>query len=266
MNRQTFNKILQINKDFYECVAEEFDTSRQYAWKGWEQVLKEINAYITETGLESIRVLDLGCGNGRFYKFLTENLEIKIEYVGIDNNEALLEKARDIKVRIRDRVDFIFGDVLTSLNEVLNGLDETYNYNSFDLVVAFGITHHIPDVEFRKEWATKVLDLSCYMTVLTFWNPTDTKQFRPLAKGEIAKILKINPSELDDSDYFLIWGNDNYTTNTNRNTCEEDCIRYVHIWKENEINEINKNSKLFYADGKGNNLNIYQISLKSLDL
>ena len=43
-----------------------------------------------------MRVLDLGCGNGRFAEFLAQNLDqnIKIEYVGIDSSGELLELAQ----------------------------------------------------------------------------------------------------------------------------------------------------------------------------
>jgi SAM-dependent methyltransferase len=73
------------------------------------------------------RVLDLGCGPGELVRHLPD-----VDYVGIDLSEEYIEHARRA---FGDRAEFRVGDA-TRLEEDLGG---------FDLVVAFGVIHHLDD-------------------------------------------------------------------------------------------------------------------------
>lgn len=232
MTKETINRILQINKEFYESVALEFDVTRQYAWEGWEYVIEEVNE---EFGDKSIRILDLGCGNGRFYKFIKNEYRGTCEYIGVDNNEKLLELAYK-ELGEKDNVRFLLGDVIkTGL-----GKKETYQNSKYDLIVAFGIAHHIPDKYLRLNWVleqAKLLEAGGLLAI-AFWNYNKDKRFKPIVMEE--KTVK----DLEDGDYFITWNNKQ--------------IRYMHIYDEQEHENINKaleknNIKLvksFEADGK----------------
>lgn len=86
-----------LNQKFYEKTAEEFSKTRQSPWSGWYLLLDALNDFLVPTSISSgcpLSVLDLGCGNGRFEKFLRGNLPISFTGTGIDSDEALLKEAK----------------------------------------------------------------------------------------------------------------------------------------------------------------------------
>jgi SAM-dependent methyltransferase len=77
-----------LNKDFYEIIADSFDTSRQFAWTGWLELWQDYLQQDLESGV--FKVLDLGCGNARFYDFLRERLGDGFGFVGkLENTQTL---------------------------------------------------------------------------------------------------------------------------------------------------------------------------------
>lgn len=78
------------------------------------------------------RVLDLGCGPGELLPHLGD-----VEYVGIDVSEEYIEQAQRA---FAGRAEFRVGDA-TRLDPELRG---------FDLVLAFGVLHHLSDAEAER--------------------------------------------------------------------------------------------------------------------
>jgi SAM-dependent methyltransferase len=77
------------------------------------------------------RVLDLGCGPGELLPYLGD-----VEYVGVDLSEEYIDRARE---RFGDRAEFRAGDA-TALDDDLR---------DFDLVIAFGVLHHLDEAGAR---------------------------------------------------------------------------------------------------------------------
>lgn len=243
MNRINKEKIIEILKktnDFYKSVGEEFSNTRQYYWKGWEDIFPKTFKELKENSIKnnSIKILDIGCGNGRFYKYIKENIDklelqnINIEYLGIDNNDTLLEIANNIGTKTHEnkvgdnKIDFKKLDIFLELENI---------QDKFDLIVGFGITHHIPGNTYRKRWFDKLTQLlnKNGILILSYWNFLDKKSLIPT-------------TDLEENDYWLGW-----------NTTKEK--RYCHYYDEKELNQIHK-----LLEEK--NINIVEILDKKEDL
>ena len=137
MDDKTRVLLNEINRQFYNTTASEFDATRGQSWPGWHPVLKHI------PDVEPLRVLDLGCGNGRFGLFLAEHLDRDIHYVGVDNNPDLLNfAAKALADKPRLRVSLVEQDIVI----------QHLGLGNFHLIVLFGVVHHIPGTYRRKEF------------------------------------------------------------------------------------------------------------------
>lgn len=270
MNNETFNKILDINKTFYDEIAISFDQTRQYPWKGWERVLDTMQIIASNKKNVPIKILDIACGNGRFLKYISDVNSFRFEYVGIDMNSKLLDQAKELQKKLINQdleqdnkylesmknAKFIQADVIGEIEQIqeqINKNGKILEEGGFDFVTAFGITHHIPSTEFRKKWLLKLKELlkDEGIVVITLWNYNIDNRFKPLQNKEITNKLKVDIKELEDGDYFLGWKNG------------ED-YRYTHIYGVDEQRELVESSGLktlehFESDGKTGRTNKYLI-------
>lgn len=156
------DKILIKTYKDYNAIAEKFSSARRNVWPEFNFLFKDVK--------KDERVLDLGCGNGRFY----ENLK-NTNYTGIDNSEKLIEIAR----RNYRGVDF----------RIASALDIPFKENEFDKVFSFAVLHHIPKEYhniFVKEIKRVLKDDG--ILILTVWNLKDRK--------EKLDVKKINEKEI----------------------------------------------------------------------
>lgn len=215
--------------NLYSQYAKEFSNSRQSHWPGWNEILEFIP--------NNPKILDLGCGNARFLKYLV-NQKIKYcSYHGVDNSQEMLKLARTAVEGLKN-VSFSLID--------LNQKDWHVNIREkFDFVVAFGLFHHLNSNLARKNFFKNVETLltSRGVFVVTFWMFQNDPRFS-------SKIIK----ELGNNDYILSFG-------------QNGAERFVHLVSEPDIDNFtsfNSLSKIkqFYADGKLNNLNLYAVFSK----
>ncbi len=68
----------------YNLIAEDFSTTRYLIWP-------EIKFLFDKYFFPGEKVLDLGCGNGRYFECLKKK---KVNYFGLDNSEKLIEIAK----------------------------------------------------------------------------------------------------------------------------------------------------------------------------
>ena len=192
MDQAQINEILKLNKAFYKKAP--FSSTRQSYWKGWGRAV-DVISFIDHS---TITVLDVGCGNGRFLGFLKERLSSReIKYTGLDNDGGLLEEGRG---KYPDGV-FLKKDVL-----------EKSLAGRFDLVVCFGVTHHIPGSKLRDEFFNNIAETvgSGGYLILTFWN------------FDVKKTVE----KLGETDFLLGWDNNPHLR------------RYCHLYNEKEKNDI----------------------------
>jgi len=191
-----------------------------------------------------LSVLDLGSGNGRFYLFLEKNLHKDFNYLGLDQSDSLMDIAIG-KYGTKDNFKQKKFDVISEIEKVKS---------SYDVVIAFGLTHHIPSQVLRKKWFEAVGKLinKDGLLIMTFWNLSkEGKKSQEWLKDGLRKML-------EKGDSFKGW----------KDIKSE--LRYVHIYSEEEISKvikIQKKNKLrlidrFYSDESKNSLNLYLIFKK----
>jgi len=111
--------LLNLNKRAYDKIAPSFSASRSYVWPD----LEPFKQYIKDGD----RVLDLGCGNGRLLALLADK---KVEYLGVDFSEKLIEQARQ--------------NWPENKFEVMDALDLKLPDSAFDVVLCVSVLNHIP--------------------------------------------------------------------------------------------------------------------------
>ncbi len=146
MNERTIAALARLNSSFYSGSAERFSRTRQAPWPGWSRVLETwSHPDAGSTMPEAPSILDAGCGNGRFGVLLDRVLEPPYSYLGVDSSVPLLDIARST-VADREGVELRF--VMADL--VDEGLDGKLGELRFDLIVVFGVLHHIPSLKARR--------------------------------------------------------------------------------------------------------------------
>jgi len=159
------DEILGKNKKDWEEIAEKFSQTRYNLWFEFKDFEKYLN--------KKDKVLDLGCGNGRFYEFLKSRVG---EYVGLDQSKALISLAR----QRFPKTNFVVGDALN--------LETKFSKNDFNIIFSIAFLHHLPGKKLR----IKVLQ-DCYTLlkpngylILSVWN---LFQPRLIKKYKIWKVL-----------------------------------------------------------------------------
>lgn len=86
MDSETAQRLNALTSDFYRQVSDSFSETRQQAWDGWSRVLETCR----DVCRPGMRVLDLGCGNLRFERFLIEQGCTPADVWAIDNCDELV--------------------------------------------------------------------------------------------------------------------------------------------------------------------------------
>ena len=90
-------RLLDLNRQFYATVAGEFDLTRQGLSARMLELAERLASHARAGGKDTLRVLDVGCGNGRFARALAQVGQLAgyqgAEYLGVDADERLLAAA-----------------------------------------------------------------------------------------------------------------------------------------------------------------------------
>lgn len=267
---ETIRKLNGINVDFYNKSALFFDNSRSYNWEGWDLMLdkldldyaepealegfvgkvKKMFGFTTQAEKKTVQILDLGCGNGRFYAYLNRRFNKPFQYTGLDNNEYLITKAAE-------RYPYSNAQFIV---ENMGNSDHIFD-QKFDLVLIFGVMHHIPGIETRVKLLNKCRNLLAQNGYLVF----TTWQFLNIPRvatsvvkentdfgRQVYRDLGLEPDELQTNDYILDWQRG------------ITAYRYCHYYTEEEIRHLAQKANLnilhtYEADGIEGELNRYYI-------
>jgi tRNA (uracil-5-)-methyltransferase TRM9 len=241
----TAQKILALNRQFYQTFAEPFSNTRMRLQPGVRRILERLQP--------SENILDLGCGNGTLASQLAQKYP-GATYIGLDNSQDLLERARMACAGLQN-ISFHLADLASPAWEAaLATAPEVHASRAFDTILAFAVLHHIPSAQARASLLRKIRlfiqpDGEFIHSEWQFLN-------NPRLRLRIQAWETIDLSELkvDPGDYLLDWRQGGQG------------LRYVHHFSEEELAELARESgfaisETFYADGEGGNLGLYQVWL-----
>ena len=324
-SHQVIRKLNALTSDFYAREAASFSATRQAPWHGWEKAWELITAHDAVQGpfpshaavrdslssraaripddyasnsKDSLAVLDLGCGNLRFERFLAGRTNAPLRVTALDNCPDLASPAigalsaafphspssssaasktkggdasgQGTNLPEKTTVDLRALDIVESL------LDGTFAdrlpRNSCDLAVAFGLMHHLPTGALRARVLEGLLSSlrPGGFAIVSFWQFLNdarlaAKAAAATAEGRVAHGLPT----FQENDFLLGWQH------------AEGVYRFCHHTPEKEIDALLapirnpsapsasscastaslplREVARFSADGKQGNLNRYLI-------
>lgn len=259
MDEQTRHRLQAMTREFYQKHADAFDATRQRAWDGWEPLVDAVRAQF----VGEVAMLDLGCGNARFLLYLATRGLVPHAYCGVDENAVLLARAQEqVQVQARAqaqaqarsashaRYRFVHGDLhATVLNDEAH--EATYN-----LIVMFGVLHHVPGRQYRAELLRAVAKRLCAggVLLLSFWQPG--KRYSGASQPTPGLSFANNDLELEAHDLLLGWNGD------------FSVLRYCHDFTDEEIDEeidgLEKSAMLrvlYRSQGGGNDRSNHYLAL-----
>ncbi len=140
-------------RTFYNKQAGRFHITRRKFWPEFQHVLDQIE----KMKGKNIKILELWCGDGRFYRYLKEHSSKSIQYTWIDISENLIKIAKmRRKDNDKENCRFISSEMWTFLDST--------NQAEYDVVVAIASFQHIPTNK-ERIWIIK----NIYKTLKYEW-------------------------------------------------------------------------------------------------
>lgn len=231
MDPDIVSRLRALNSAFYRKLAAPFAQTRARPQPGFFLLLDYLP-------WSSLSLLDVGCGEGRFGRFLMEHASLET-YVGVDFSRELLARAQrelDGSFHVRD---------LTRPG-CLEGVGE------FGVVACLAVLQHIPGrtnrLSLLQEMAGHLLPSG--RLFLSTWQFLDSeRQRRKIAPWEAADL---SSEQVEAGDYLLTWRRSGFG------------LRYVSSIGSAEMEALATEAGLvvidqFRSDGREGNLNLYTI-------
>lgn len=233
MKKEYAEYLLKKTKEDYNQIATSFARSREFI----PEDIRNLGDWV----IPGEKILDLGCGSGRFYKVLKEK---EISYFGIDFSEKLIGIAKQKYPKGKFQVADI--------------LNLPFPNNYFDKIYSISVLHQIPSRELRirsLEEVQRILKPGGIL-ILRVWNVFKRPNFWKLfLKYTILKV--IFKSKLDFLDVFIPW------RDSERRIVLE---RYFHCFSQNRLKKLLEKvgfeTKEIWSSGIGKRSNIYILAKK----
>lgn len=215
MSKKKTKKLLKKVREDYDQIADQFDQTRKHAWDEFTDFLP----YIKKDDF----IADLGCGNGRFYKFISEKQQVK--YIGIDNSKELIKRARK-----KHKAQFIHGELQNI------PIDD----HAVELAIAIASFHHLPSKELRikaLQEAHRILKNKGTL-IITVWNLFQMQYKKYIWKARLRSLF----THYSPRDTFIPWG-------------KSGIKRYYYAFTHEELSHLIENNGFeIHKHYTGNNL------------
>jgi SAM-dependent methyltransferase len=244
LDDRTRSTLEALNRRFYTERAVDFDSSRTRPWQGWRRVLEGV------PGDAPLRVLDLGCGNGRLLAHLLDERRSLAAFVGVDSCEPLIARARARYAVPEARFEH---DELFDSHGV-----PALPMGEFHLVALMGVLHHVPGEAVRRSLVQESFSRvgAGGRLVLTVWRfERDSRLSKRTiawrdAVTKLPELAALDLAQLEPGDTLLQWNKG------------ASAVRYCHAIRDEEIarwlHELPARVTRYYADGEGE-LNEYVV-------
>jgi 2-polyprenyl-3-methyl-5-hydroxy-6-metoxy-1,4-benzoquinol methylase len=150
-SQEKADEMLNLTRDGYDAIAADWHSTRLTFWA---ELIDKIKVHIQP----NTKVLDVGCGNGRILKVLSD---YNLDYTGVDVSTELIKLAQ------HDFPDFEFHTIDTKLEY----LKDTVGEKDFDQVISIAVLHHIPPIAIN-DWLTNIYNTlkPDTVSIFTTWN------------------------------------------------------------------------------------------------
>lgn len=233
MDSATAQRLLELNRQFYQTFGEAFSATRGRIQPGVRSL------FPTLLGME--RILDLGCGNGELGRELAR-AGFRGEYNGLDFSLPLL---RDAESQPGLSASFHQAD-LTRPHEWPT------LHPPYPIITCFATLHHIPGRELRLQLLQKAHDLLPQGGTLILSNWQFLNSDRLKARIQPWEKAGLDATTIDEGDYLLDWRSGG------------EGLRYAHHFAEAELESLATASQFrvkrsFLSDGENSRLGLYQV-------
>lgn len=231
MREAVVERLLRLNREFYEGLAEPFARSREEPQPGFYRLLEALPR-------PAVRVLDVGCGEGRFGRFLSEHQALA-EYTGVDFSTALLHRAEE-------GVDGRFVQRDLSRPDCLEGLGD------YEVVACLAALQHIPGRANRARLLRQMKErlVAGGRIFLSTWQFLDSPRQRRKVVGWEA--VGLDAAAVEPGDYLLSWQRGGAGL---RYVCFIDAGETAALAQESGLQILEQ----FRSDGREGDLNLYTV-------
>ncbi|MFK7806137.1 MAG: class I SAM-dependent methyltransferase [Anaerolineae bacterium] len=238
MKDHTSHQLLDLNRSFYDQFAAPFNRSRFDPMHGFTAALP----HLPKTP-DKLDVLDVGCGNGRFALFMSQQDRLA-SYTGVDFSEGLLAQAAENFSHLPETVTFQPVDIRQPAFLA--------DFPKYDLVTHHAVMHHIPQ---RKLRLATLQEMAAHlkpngMLMMSTWQFMDSERQR--RKVVDWSHVGLSDSDVEEGDYLLTWnrGGTGY-----RYCCMVDEQQTAELAAESGLKIIHQ----YREDGKERDLSLYTL-------
>jgi SAM-dependent methyltransferase len=233
MHAAVAERLLQVNREFYQAFARPFAETRRRLQPGAAELVRGLP-------LDAC-VLDLGCGSGEVPRALARRLH-RGAFLGIDDCDGLLDEARGCGLR---QATFLLADLAAP------GWPEQ-THPPYDYALALAVLHHLPGESRRAEFVSSVRSLLTAQGLFAFsvWQfQTSERLRRRIVPWEA---IGLAAAQVDPGDYLLDWRHGGRG------------LRYVHAFDDAELAALAGQAgfrpvRTFLSDGQGGRLGRYEV-------